>query len=80
MMGNNLKQDYIYDAGKSTGKDTKEDGSLDPWPQYNDEGFCHQNAVKGPDDTCDPYWLPLGNVISGDPDDRFLIPLDPPPE
>jgi hypothetical protein len=52
----------------------------DPWPYYNDKSSLPPNALKGPGDTCDPYWLPLGNVLSDDANDRFLIPLDPLPE
>jgi len=53
---------------------------LDPWPQYNEEGFSPQNATKGPGDTNDPYWLPLSMTVTGDSNDRFLIPTQPIPE
>jgi hypothetical protein len=53
---------------------------FDPWPQYNEESFCPQGADRGPNDTYDPYWLSCSSVISGDTNDRFLIPVDPLPE
>jgi hypothetical protein len=34
------------------------------------------NALKGPGDTFDPYWLPQGFVL-GDTSDIFLVPTDP---
>jgi hypothetical protein len=57
--------------------DTSDDRCLiyDPWPEYNDEKFLPNYASKGPDDTYDPYWLPVSSII-GDTDDVFLVPTD----
>jgi hypothetical protein len=48
----------------------------DPWPEYNDKSLLPTNATKGPQNTFDPYWLPLSDVL-GDFSDIFLVPTDP---
>jgi hypothetical protein len=60
--------------------DPSDDLSLiyDPWPEYNDKSKLPLNAIKGPQDTFDPYWLPTTDVLS-DTSDIFLIPVDPIP-
>ena len=57
--------------------DTSDDRCLvyDPWPEYNDDEVLPGDASKGPDDTYDPYWLPLSSII-GDINDVFLVPTD----
>jgi hypothetical protein len=48
----------------------------DPWPEYNDKQkieLLPTGATKGPDDTFDPYWLPVSSII-GDANDVFLVP------
>jgi len=45
----------------------------DPWPGYELNSALPLNAEKGPADTFDPYWLPVGSVL-GDPNDLFIIP------
>ena len=57
--------------------DTSDDRCLvyDPWPEYNDDEVLPAGASKGPDDTFDPYWLPLSSII-GDANDVFLVPTD----
>jgi hypothetical protein len=51
----------------------------DPWPEYNDKqdiGLLPTGATKGPDDTFDPYWLPVSSIM-GDVNDVFLVPQNP---
>jgi hypothetical protein len=48
----------------------------DPWPYYNHKQGLPANALKGPGDTFDPYWLPQSDVLN-DPNDIFLVPTDP---
>ena len=57
--------------------DTSDDRCLvyDPWPEYNDDEVLPAGASKGPDDTFDPYWLPVSSII-GDANDVFLVPTD----
>ena len=57
--------------------DTSDDRCLiyDPWPEYNDKKLLPTGAAKGPDDTFDPYWLPVSSII-GDTNDVFLVPKD----
>ena len=57
--------------------DTTDDRCLiyDPWPEYNDDEILPTGAAKGPDDTFDPYWLPVSSII-GDTNDVFLVPKD----
>jgi hypothetical protein len=50
----------------------------DPWPSYTQQQTLPPNALKGPGETFDPYWLPQGFVL-GDASDIFLVPTDPVP-
>ena len=58
--------------------DTSDDRCLiyDPWPEYNDLGLLPTGAAKGPDDTFDPYWLPVSSIIEDSSQDVFLVPQD----
>ena len=64
-----------YDDGGTSA--TSDDRCLiyDPWPEYNDDEILPTGAAKGPDDTFDPYWLPVTSII-GDANDVFLVPKD----